>query len=252
MKTTLRLLVLAIAITFFMPVLSFATVIVDSGSSVYSGSHLYYYYGHTNSDTKTITLPGSDNAHSEHGPGSQTGGLLTDAGYTASVIPAEDASFGFTASHDLYYGGVSWTSMTLNFTLDSQYAFDVSGAFNVTGTDYGDGLTNFDVELKRISDSFIYYGHYDTLGTLSAGNGILDAGAYQFTVSTMAQAIGPSPWAGVGYGSIPGGLFGDGQVDLGLNAVPEPTTIALLGIGLAGLAGAGARRKWKNRAVDKS
>ncbi len=33
---------------------------------------------------------------------------------------------------------------------------------------------------------------------------------------------------------------------------PEPTTIEILGIGIAGLAGVGARCKWKKKAVDKS
>ena len=38
--------------------------------------------------------------------------------------------------------------------------------------------------------------------------------------------------------------------EIDVDPIPEPTTIAILGIGLAGLAGGAARRKWKKKAVD--
>ncbi len=49
-----------------------------------------------------------------------------------------------------------------------------------------------------------------------------------------------------------GGGDDDGDSDSQYEPVPEPTTVALLGIGLVGLAGAEVRRRRKNKAVDNS
>jgi hypothetical protein len=42
------------------------------------------------------------------------------------------------------------------------------------------------------------------------------------------------------------------SLDIDVELIPEPTTIAILGIGLVGLAGAEVRRRRKKKAVDKN
>ncbi len=65
--------------------------------------------------------------------------------------------------------------------------------------------------------------------------------------STLNQPIGDESWGIDNFYLADNYLAGNHE-----EPVPEPATIALLGIGIAGLAGAEVRRRRKKKGVDKS
>ena len=56
----------------------------------------------------------------------------------------------------------------------------------------------------------------------------------------------------VGRGFNPSGFSEAWVANLGTEPIPEPATIALLGIGLAGLAGSEVRRRWKKKVTNRN
>ena len=151
------------------------------------------------------------------------------------AFPDELIAFGFDV--------VTPASFTYNgATVDSAF-FDDSAFFpatDVAGSTFPFGITGTNILLATLSFTTSIAGNFSVgiYSDLSDLNAVL-------ALFNLFAFPGPLPIDMTTSANIT-------VTEAGTAPIPEPATIALLGIGIAVLAGGAARRKWKNKAVDNS
>ncbi len=204
-----------------------------------------FTYDHT-ADYSSVSNPNGpwSYRYAEVGDPNSSSALLTDHGY----IP--DPSIWGPYSDWELVGSNGWHPGTYADTIIAFDLPDILATSNVTvDLAFGDGDPDDGSDGQHISFSL-----NDTILESWTLDSTFSGFSYSTVINNMSTTdiayirinkIGTVNWDGVYVSATFSG-------EVPSTPVPEPVTIALLGIGLAGLAGAEIRRRRKKRAVDKS
>ena len=238
MKKLCAILICIFCLLGFLPQISFAFLFPISGNGTLGSFTGYIDYSYTTDAGAELTVELKNTSPVDNG------GYLTAFAFnnpSDSITSITDVSLSNTDSDFVLLGGSSFDN---SIGVMPYGDFDIGVSLSNKGNNPFQGGGNpqegigvgieetftFSLTVTALSNLNIQ----DFLGELSIGNATGKQPAF-----FIARFRG----------------FNDGGSNKVLGEanrpIPEPKTIALIGIGLAGLAGVGARRKWKKKEVDK-